>query len=143
VVDIMTAKRKRLTFSELDELEPRGKHAILRTAEEILAEQAPPDRSETEPTPPAARTADPVSPLAVNRARYAKATYRLSPVALDAIEESKRLLRRQYGIKVNLEEIAEEAILAAYRDLIDNAQHSHLVQTFAAQDRPARKPVPP
>ncbi len=35
----MANKRQRLTFSELDELKPKGRGAILRTAEEVEAEE--------------------------------------------------------------------------------------------------------
>jgi hypothetical protein len=59
---------------------------------------------------------------------YTKGTYRLCDEALDAIEDSKRILERQYGLKVNMEEIVEAAILEVYDDLNKNKQQSHLVK---------------
>jgi hypothetical protein len=66
-----------------------------------------------------------------NRSKYPKATYRLSPEAVEAIDEAKRLLRRRHQIKASLEEIAEEAILAAYRDLLENQHASFLVSKLS------------
>jgi hypothetical protein len=59
---------------------------------------------------------------------YTKGTYRLCDEALDAIEDAKRILKRQYGLKVNIEEIVEAAILDAYDDLNKNKEQSHLVK---------------
>lgn len=160
----MAQKRKPLTFPELDDMEPKGKHAILRTPDEIAAEQAllehqdaheqPAEAEEPTPGPEADGAQQKPSrrrssrgigkgtaqnresanvPATTNRASYQKATYRLSPEALEAIEDAKRILRRQHSIKVNLEEIAEEAILAAYRDLEKNKQASNLVNKFAGK----------
>jgi hypothetical protein len=67
------------------------------------------------------------------RAQFPKATYRMSPEALEAIDDAKRILRRQYQIKASLEEIAEEAILAAYRDLTENQHASMLVRKLAGK----------
>ena len=72
-----------------------------------------------------------------NRSKYPKATYRLSPEAVEAIDEAKRLLRRRHQIKASLEEIAEEAILAAYRDLLENQHASFLVNKLTR--KPANK----
>lgn len=154
----MANRRKPLTFSELDAIEPRGKGAILRSAEEVSQEQEMlENQSSGEPetqdtsipenqhhgttegwqsgkrvnqqvrTGGRAKSARPAKTNSGDRSRYIKATYRLSPEALDAIDDAKRLLRRRHGLKVNLEEIAEEAILAAYRDLQVNNNSSNLV----------------
>jgi hypothetical protein len=66
-----------------------------------------------------------------NRTHYPKATYRLSPEAIEAIDEAKRILRRHHQVKASLEEIAEEAILAAYRDLLENQHASFLVNKLS------------
>ncbi len=61
---------------------------------------------------------------------YTKATYRVRNEATDAIEDMRLLLKRQYGIKALREEIVEEAILAAQRDLLENREASFLVSHF-------------
>jgi hypothetical protein len=138
----------------LPELEARGRHAILRSAEEVQAEEAlllqqpesqnagktatqSPRNTETQTTGKTAKQnpSKPVSQEAWNpdgqqagdRSEQArvKVTYRLSPEAFDAIYEAKQLLRRR-RIKASLEEIAEEAIMAAYQELLDNPGHSML-----------------
>lgn len=76
------------------------------------------------------------------RETYTKATYRLCDEAIDAIEHAKRLLRRQYKIKVNLEEIAEEAILKTYKDLITNKEKSNLVATFSGKPENQKDGIP-
>ena len=63
----------------------------------------------------------------VKRATYPKITYRICPEALNAIEDTKHILKREYQIKANLEEIAEEAIIKAYHDLLENQKASNLV----------------
>jgi hypothetical protein len=62
---------------------------------------------------------------------FTKATYRLCDEALDAIEDAKKVLKRQYGLKVNLEEIVETAVLSAYKDLADNKEKSTLVTKYS------------
>jgi hypothetical protein len=62
---------------------------------------------------------------------YTKATYRLCDEALDAVGSAKNILRRQYKLKVNLEEIVETAVLQAYRDLVENKEKSVLVSTYS------------
>ncbi len=79
------------------------------------------------------KTSTPEDQHAGNRGLYPKVTYRLSPAAIEAIEDAKRMLRRQYNIKVSLEEIAEEAIQAAYADLLENKQSSLLVSKFTGK----------
>lgn len=59
---------------------------------------------------------------------YTKVTYRLSNEAVQATEDMKALLKRRYGFKrVNLEEIVEEALLAAQRDLEEHQGQSFLI----------------
>ncbi len=59
---------------------------------------------------------------------YTKATYRVRNEATDAVEDMRLLLKRTYGIKALREEIVEEAILAAQRDLVENREASFLVR---------------
>ena len=149
------AKRPAVSFPEL---EGRGRRAILRTPEEVQAEKellerqdaGIPDVRETSSpdtqhagmpeiqhasTPEGQSARPPESWHDCGRASYPKATYRLSPDALDAIEDAKRMLRRRYHLRVSLEDIAEEAILEAYRDLLKHQESSTLVS------RLSRKPV--
>ena len=152
----MANKRRPLTFSELDALQPKGRGAILRSPEELEAEQhllenqeaGEPELQEAviqeiqndgiqenqktrKPTRQIPSNTD--TQLTRNRANFPKVTYRLSVEAIDAIEDMKRMLRRQYGVKVNLEEIAEEAILAAHRDLMERQKTSNLVKKFSGK----------
>jgi len=135
----MANKRRPVSFPELDAA-PKGKGAILRSAEEVEAEQQMLANQQTS-NPATQNTRMPESwnsdgsdvPPAGNRTGYPKATYRLNPEAVEAIDEAKRMLRRHYGVKVTLEEIAEEAILAAYRDLLENQQSSMLAGKFSGK----------
>ncbi len=61
---------------------------------------------------------------------YTKATYRVRNEATDAVEDMRLLLKRTYGIKALREEIVEEAILAAKRDLLENKEGSFLVRSL-------------
>ena len=125
----MPSKRRPISFPEL---EPKGRGAILRSAEEVAAEKQLLESQEAG-MPDSQHAVVPESQHAGNRASYPKATYRLSPEALEAIDEAKRILRRRHNIKVSLEEIAEEAILAAYNDLQENQQASMLANKFASK----------
>src|SRR5689334_8923430 len=124
----MANKRPPLTFSELDK--PKGKGAILRTPEEIAAENELFDvDADTQEIQESSSEDFNISgnqelwknkkelDKAALRASYPKGTYRLSPEALEAIEDIKRLIRRQYKGKILLEEVVEEAVIAAYHDL--------------------------
>ena len=140
----MANKRRPVSFPELDAA-PKGKGAILRSAEEVEAEQQMLENQrasnlESQNTSiPESRNNDlPEGPQLGNRAEYPKATYRLSPEALEAIDDAKRVLRRRYQAKVTLEEIAEEAILAAYRDLLENQDASFLASKFAGTSKMRR-----
>ncbi len=141
----MPSKRQPISFPEL---EPKGRGAILRSAEEVAAEEqlletqeAGMPESQHFNIPDTQKAGIPESQLSGsqeiqdggNRADYPKATYRLSPETLDAIDDAKRILRRQHGIKVTLEEIAEEAIQAAYRDLLDHQEASILASKFSGK----------
>ena len=145
----MTNRRPKISFPEL---EARGKHAILRSSEEVRAEEemlasqdaATPEIQDS--SMPANQQSGTISSReleaspaqhADRRDSYTKVTYRISTQALDAIEDAKRLLRRQYGVKVSLEDIAEQAILAAYADLLENQHASTLVSQLAGN--PARQ----
>jgi hypothetical protein len=167
----MANKRKPISFPELDQMEPRteprGRRAILRSVEEVEAEEQmldiqnagvpalwqtgntaiqhsrSPENQET--SIPASQDVGapnrqeetssevPESLSANNRARYTKVTYRLSPDAIDAIEEAKSILRRKYKLKVSLEEIAEEAIIAVCCDLLENQDASMLVNKISSK----------
>jgi len=71
---------------------------------------------------------------------YTKVTYRLSNDAVQATEDMKTLMKRRYGFKrVNLEEIVEEAILAAQRDLEEHQAQSFLVQQLRQHKNPANQ----
>jgi hypothetical protein len=128
-------KRPPLSFPEL---EHRGAGAILRSAEEVqteeemLARQQPGMPAENKPSS-LARDVAAEAPGSTSRTSYPKATYRLRPETLEAIDDAKRILRRQHGIKVSLEDIAEEAILAAYTDLLENQQTSMLAMQLASK----------
>jgi hypothetical protein len=133
----MANKRRPVSFPELDNA-PKGRGAILRSAEEVEAEQ---DRlANQEAGIPENKYSSKVKnkhsgipdiQKASNRNEYQKATYRLSPEALEAIDEAKRVLRRKHKLKVALEEIAEEAIIAACNDLLENQETSMLVSKFS------------
>ena len=140
----MANKRRPVSFPELDAA-PKGKGAILRSAEEVEAEQqilenqqANNLESQNASMPESWNSNLPDAPQVGNRTGYPKATYRLSPEALEAIDDTKRVLRRRYQAKVTLEEIAEEAILAAYRDLLENQDASLLARKFAGTSKTRR-----
>ena len=69
----------------------------------------------------------------VKRGLYTKATYRLSEEALDAIGEAKRILKRRYQLKVNMEEVVEVAVLEAFKDLEEKQEKSSLVSAFSGK----------
>lgn len=60
-----------------------------------------------------------------------KVTYRFHPEGKYAVEDMKTILARKYGIKASLEEIAEEAILLAYEDLLENQHASKLANRLS------------
>ncbi len=71
---------------------------------------------------------------------YTKVTYRLSNEAVQATEDMKALLKRRYGFKrVNLEEVVEEALLAAQRDLEEHQEQGFLVQQLRQHKNPANQ----
>jgi hypothetical protein len=55
-----------------------------------------------------------------------KVTYRFHPEGKYAVEDMKSILSRKHGIKSSLEEIAEQAILIAYEELLENQNASKL-----------------
>lgn len=110
------AKSKRPTFV-FPELENRGRRTILRSTEEVSAELNALDHA---PEAPKERV---------------KVTYRFQPEAVEAVEDIRRILRRQHGIrKVNREDIAQAAVLEALHDLEKNGRSSFLARQF---DEPA------
>jgi hypothetical protein len=61
----------------------------------------------------------------------AKVTYRFHAEGKYAVEDMKTILARKHGIKASLEEIAEESILLAYEDLLENQHASKLANRLA------------
>jgi hypothetical protein len=55
-----------------------------------------------------------------------KVTFRFHPQGKYALEDIKTILTRQLGTKASFELIAEEAILIAYEDLLENQNASKL-----------------
>jgi hypothetical protein len=66
-----------------------------------------------------------------------KVTYRFHSEGKYAIEDMKTILIRKHGIKASLEEIAEESILLAYEDLLENQKASKLANRLSRM--PANK----
>ena len=62
---------------------------------------------------------------------YAKVTYRICDEAVDALEDAKKHLKRQYKLKVNMEEIVETAIIEIYKDLTQQGEKSVLVSKYS------------
>jgi hypothetical protein len=112
------AKPKRPVFI-FPELESRGRHTILRSSEEVAAELNALEVAEAE-------TDDHVERV--------KVTYRFRPDAVEAVEDIRRILRRQHGVrKVNREDIAQAAVLEALRQLEAEGDASFLAQQFAGR----------
>ncbi len=110
------AKPRRPVFI-FPELESRGRHVILRSNEEVAAEIDLLEEAEAEDT----------------RERV-KVTYRFQPDAVEAVEDIRRILRRQYGVrKVNREDIAQAAVLEALRLIEEQGDASFLVREFAGR----------
>lgn len=66
------------------------------------------------------------------RKTYDKTSYRLCPEAFKAIETSKGLLKRKYGLKASYEDIAEVALIMVQEDLERNGEQSELVKRLSA-----------
>jgi hypothetical protein len=106
------AKSKRPAF-QFPELESRGRHTILRSTQEVAAELDVLQRAEEEPK------------------ERVKVTYRFQAEAVEAVEDIRRILRRQHGVrKVNREDIAQAAVLEALHDLETNGHTSFLAREF-------------
>lgn len=60
-----------------------------------------------------------------------KVTYRFHPEGKYAIEDIKTILVRKIGIRASYELIAEEAILIAYEDLLENQHASKLAKRLS------------
>lgn len=74
-----------------------------------------------------------VSKETSKRVFYPKVTYQLDPTVTDLLEDTKRSLRRTYGLKVSLVEIVEEGIREICTDLVQNKETSKLVNKFAGK----------
>ena len=106
------AKPKRPVFI-FPELESRGRRAILRTTEEVSAE------------------IDALAAAEEPKERV-KVTYRFRADAVEAVEDIRRILRREYGVrKVNREDIAQAAVLEALKQLEAQGATCFLGQEFA------------
>ena len=68
---------------------------------------------------------------ATKREYYTKVTYRICDKAVDALEDAKKHLKRQYKLKVNMEEIVETAIIEIYKDLPQKGEKSVLVSKYS------------
>ena len=107
------AKSKRPAFV-FPELESHGRRTILRSTEEVTAELEALEAAEEEPK------------------ERVKVTSRFRPDAVEAVEDIRRILRRQFGVrKVNREDIAQVAVLQALKSLEADGPRSYLVQEFA------------
>ena len=71
------------------------------------------------------------SAILANQVPTEKVTYRFHPEGKYAVEDIKSLLIRKHGIKASLEEIAEECILIAYEDLLENQNASKLAKRLS------------
>jgi hypothetical protein len=47
--------------------------------------------------------------------------------------EAKRILKRRYQLKVNMEEVVEVAVLEAFKDLEEKQEKSSLVSAFSGK----------
>jgi hypothetical protein len=114
---MVRSKRPAFTFPEL---ENRGRRTILRSAQEVSAELEALERQARE-------DAD------ASQERI-KVTYRFRPEAVEAVEDIRRILRRQHGVrKVNREDIAEAAVMEALSQLEQVGADSFLAKRFAGQ----------
>lgn len=131
----MTKRRVPLRF---EELEAKGRGSIMRSRAEILAEQ------EAAGLPDSQKSGMPDigGREGVDRTAFMKATYRLCPEAVEAIDEIKRRLRGHLGRRVTYEEIAEAALMAALEDLAHNRESSFLVR-WTSGDPEIRKSAEP
>jgi DNA-binding transcriptional ArsR family regulator len=111
------SKRPAFTFPEL---ESRGRRAILRSAQEVSADLEALERAT----------------LAAEEdgKDRVKVTYRFHPEAVEAVEDIRRILRRQHGVKkVNREDIAQAAVMEALRQLEQAGGESFIVQHFTGR----------
>jgi hypothetical protein len=85
--------------------------------------------SQTSGNPASQQTGKPNVPDLVTATE--KVTYRFHSEGKYAVEDMKTVLARKHGIKASLEEIAEESILLAYEDLLENQHASKLANRLA------------
>lgn len=133
----MTKRRSPIRFDELDP--PKGRSSILRSRAEVLAEQ------EATGLPESRTSGNPdglTSREGVDRTAFMKATYRICPEAVEAIDEIKRRLRGHLGRRITYEEIAEASLVAALDDLTKNRDSSFLVRWISG-DPGIRKSAEP
>lgn len=147
----MASKRVPIKFNEL---EPRGRGAVVRTREEIESENRELEaRRSRKPENQSAINPDSLLSVSTevgeeqgraNRALYEKVTYRISPEAVEAVDEIKRLMRRVHGIKATREEIAEAAILEALAEYLERRRDSKVVSRLSGnpESRPTAGRAP-
>jgi hypothetical protein len=78
-------------------------------------------------------TSKQVSKETRKRTFFPKVTYQLDPEVTDLLEDTKKTLKRTYGLKVGLAEIVEEGIRVLCHDLEENKETSILVNTFSGK----------
>src|SRR5215469_8625347 len=76
------------------------------------------------------QTSKPVNKDHKASANYPKVTYQLDPDVIDMLDDTKRILKKQFKLKVSLNAIVEEAIRMACEDLEENKETSKLVNLF-------------
>jgi hypothetical protein len=67
-------------------------------------------------------TSKQVSKETRKRTLFPKVTYQLDPEVTDLLEDTKKTLKRTYGLKVGLAEIVEEGIRVLCHDLEENKE---------------------
>ena len=111
---MVRSKRPTFTFPEL---EGRGRRTILRSAQEVSTELEALERQQAEE--------------AASQMERVKVTYRFEPAAVEAVEDIRRILRREHGVrKLNREDIAQAAVFEALRRLEEEGADSFLVKLF-------------
>src|SRR5215213_10583306 len=82
-------------------------------------------------TPETQTSRTPENQNIAKREFYTKVTYRICDEAVDALGDAKSILKRQYKLKVNMEEIVETAIIEAFKDLTQKGEKSALVSIYS------------
>jgi hypothetical protein len=130
---------------------PKGTFAKLMSSSPTPAEQKPVQQNASMPATqhsgslesqqsgkPATQTSGKLANQQTGKTRVSthvtatqKVRYRFHAEGKYAVEDMKTILERKHGIKASLEEIAEEAILLAYEDLLENQNASKLANRLS------------